>query len=203
MDQDDPTKPDGYEPDPDDVAALTSAKQQAFLEALARVGTITAAAQAANVSRDTHYEWMKRDPATPVEANGYELAFQNARDQFRDRLRHEAIQRSLQGVRQRVMYQGAQCTEPLIDADGKPVLDEDGEPKMVLMWEYVKSDRLLERLLDANCEEFTRKLELTGEGGGPVRVMAVRYPLRIEDKDAWSKQFNTSSKAPMESEDDE
>jgi hypothetical protein len=42
-------------------------------------------------------------------------------------------------------------------------------------------------LLKAHCPEFREKPEITGDG--PVKIMTVRYPIRIEDPQVWSDHY--------------
>src|SRR5438876_11025887 len=77
----------------------TQTKKTAFLDAYATNGNIRAAAHIAGIDRRTHYKWLDTDKK-------YVEAFQEALDDFCDRLRHEAARRALQGVKHDVYYQG-------------------------------------------------------------------------------------------------
>jgi molybdenum-dependent DNA-binding transcriptional regulator ModE len=168
---------------------MREVRQQAFLEAVAYIGTITAAARSAGIHRDTHYDWLKdpmllnpNDPRGMTKGMAYEKAFQSAREEFRDKLRHEAIRRGMQGVKVPIMYRGAQVLEAVRDAQGQPVIDEaTGEAKMQQIFMTKYSDRLLEALLKANCEEFRKKIEPGREGGSTMQVSVVRFRVPIDD----------------------
>lgn len=71
------------------------------LDEYAKSGNLSIAAKAVGISRQTHYDWLKQDPE-------YELAFQDARDQYIDRLEAEADRRGVAGVDKPVFYQGNQ-----------------------------------------------------------------------------------------------
>lgn len=103
-------------PKPDQQAA-----KEAFLAAYIEGGTITAAATVADISRDTHYDWMKADA-------DYKAAFWHAREASTDELEEVAITRAKDGSdgllkfllegRRREVY--GKRTE-LTGADGGPI----------------------------------------------------------------------------------
>jgi hypothetical protein len=156
-------------------------RQAAFCDAIGRLGTIAAAAQAIGITRQTHYVWLE-DPA-------YKESFRSSRAQFGDRLRHEAIRRAVSGIKTPMMYQGEQVQQPLFDAAGQERVDANGEPLFERLWFTEYSDNLLSMLLRAHCEEFRDKVEITGEGGGPIQIVTVRYPIVMDDPLAWSQRF--------------
>lgn len=80
-----------------------------FLEALADEGTVRAACRAVKVSRRTVVYWKKDDPVF-AEDIGF------AEEDFKDLLRGIELKR-LKG----------EATEQVIDRDGYPVFEEDGE----------------------------------------------------------------------------
>jgi len=136
---------------PDTVAAAAvAARKAAFIQGLTQVGTISGAAQLAQIHRSTHYEWMacndKGDPVDPAYVNAVEDALQ----QFADRIRHEVARRALQGVKRDVWYKGA-----------------------VVGQEVEYSDRMLELIARAKCPEFKEKFEVAGAGGGPVAIQVI------------------------------
>lgn len=69
---------------------LQSKKQSAFLAAYSQCGTITKAAEAAEIARQTHYDWMKNDPEYPA-------LFAQAEQEAADALEHAARERALAG----------------------------------------------------------------------------------------------------------
>ena len=66
-----------------------TAKAQAFLAAYSKCGSITGAAKAAGVARNSHYEWLKDEH--------YRAAFAEAKEQAVDALEDEAIRRAHAG----------------------------------------------------------------------------------------------------------
>lgn len=73
---------------PHTIAHSTS--KQRFLKALARVGTISAACEAARVGRRTVYDWRAADPDFDAQLN-------EAKDDLADRLEAEAVKRATIG----------------------------------------------------------------------------------------------------------
>jgi hypothetical protein len=68
-----------------------SGTQEGFLEAYAKVGNITRAADMVGISRQSHYDWMAGDPA-------YEPKFRQAMREATDVLREAAWTRAVDGV---------------------------------------------------------------------------------------------------------
>ena len=80
---------------------ITHPKKRAFLAAFSEVGNITVAAEAADIHRRTHYDWMADD-------DEYAEAFHDAKEAAADRLEEEARRRAVQGVEEPVgWYQGS------------------------------------------------------------------------------------------------
>lgn len=75
------------------------AKKAAFLAAFAQFGTITHAAKAADIGRQTHYDWVRNDPE-------YAKAFDDAGDQAIDALEREARRRAIEGTEEPVFHNG-------------------------------------------------------------------------------------------------
>ncbi len=74
--------------DTSDTAQRTRAKrQEKFLRLFVEHGTITWAAEAAGIHRDTVYDWQHTD------ANGFAARFQSAQRGFADSLEHKAFWR--------------------------------------------------------------------------------------------------------------
>lgn len=120
-----------------------SERQAAFLEVFASCGNIRTAAKEIGIHRFTHYTWLDED-------NEYAILFQAAKDDWADLCREWARTRG-----------GIGLSEEIYNGKG----------------EYVglrtkHSDRLLEKMLEANCEEYrqVRKHEVSGPGGGAVKI---------------------------------
>ena len=77
----------------------TAEKKRAFLAAYAQCGNVTQAAKVAGISRETHYEWLDKDP-------GYAAAFKQADEQATDALELEARRRALEGWDEPVYQKG-------------------------------------------------------------------------------------------------
>lgn len=136
-------------------AKLTSLKerQDRYLAARAKHGSLARSCRAARVSHNTVYDW--RDPAKDAERpDGYpaetfvELE-KRAHQEYCDRLEAEAHRRGVEGVRRGVYYRG----------------------KLVAV-EREYSDTLLLALMNAHMpEKYGRQRhEHTGPGGGPMRL---------------------------------
>lgn len=120
-------------------------RRQRFLRLLAELGTVTAAAAGAGISRDTAYRWKAEEPE-------FAAAWADAEEQAADDMEAEARRRAMAGVNEPV-YQG-----------GKKV----GAVRRF-------SDTLLIFLLKgARPEKFRERVsaEHSGPGGGPIPVAA-------------------------------
>ncbi len=114
-------------------------KKRAALEAYGKLGSITAACEAAGVHRRTHYDWLEADEA-------YAEAFTQARGVAADSLEAEAISRARDGWREPV-YQGGKMVGTILK----------------------KSDTLLIFLLKGlRPEKFRDRHEVSGPEGQPV-----------------------------------
>jgi len=110
--------------------------QKRFLEAFEVSCSIQKAARWANIHRQTHYDWMRKDATYPAR-------FAEARERATQTLEDEAVRRAVEGVRRPVLYRGKQ-----VYIQGKPLFDI----------EY--SDQLLIRLLEAFYpEKYGRHVE--------------------------------------------
>lgn len=113
--------------------------QVAFLSSYAVAGSITRAAEAAGISRQTHYAWLKQFPE-------YVTAFADARTIAIDILEERAIERARDGWDEPVYHDGKQC----------------GTIRK-------HSDRLIEFLIKYNKPDvYKDRRELTGKDGAPL-----------------------------------
>jgi hypothetical protein len=79
-----------------------SCRQRAFLAVYAETCSILRAAAASEVSRQSHYDWMRSpNPA-------YREAFEELKERLADFAEGEALQRGLHGVKRPVLYLGKQ-----------------------------------------------------------------------------------------------
>lgn len=133
-------------------------KTLAFLAATRQYPNVTAAAEAAGVSREAHYRRLKRNPA-------YLAAFEEAWRAGIEAMVDEATRRAMKGVSRPVLYHGV----PVM----MPVDPNDPEGGMRVLMEVEYSDQILLKMLAAyKPEKFTERVrqEVTGEGGGPVKT---------------------------------
>lgn len=84
-----------------DLQNLT-AKKRAFLTAYAECGVISQAADAADVARQSHYDWMATDAEYPA-------LFRMVQRQAADVLEMEARSRAVDGWDEPVFYEGSVC----------------------------------------------------------------------------------------------
>lgn len=136
------------------------ARQLRFLDAYAITGVIGEACEASGVPRPTFKQWRQNDEA-------FAEAVLEAEQEAIDRLRSEAKRRALDGWEEPVIHQGRQMYKrhPLTN---ELLLDDDFEPIPLTI--NKKSDRILEKMLEAKAPEYSRKgsLELTGPGGSSL-----------------------------------
>ena len=117
-------------------------KKLSFLEHYERLCVIGKAAEAAGITRQTVYDWIR---ASEV----FKTAYEGAKRGVVEKLEAEAIRRAYQGWEEPVFYKGQQ---------------------QGLIRKY--SDTLLIFLLKgAAPEKYRERLEHSGEGGGPVEVL--------------------------------
>lgn len=125
-------------------SAETNAKQNAFLKAYSRHGTVTHASRDAGVHVSYHYNWLEIDPEYPAK---FKLAHQEAVEA----LEREARRRAIEGVEE-------------------PTGWYKGEPGGFVK-KY--SDTLLIFLLKgALPDKYKDRHEHTGKNGGPIEVQS-------------------------------
>ena len=81
------------------VETTKKRRQDAFLKEYKLCATVTHAAKLANIGRQTHYDWLRKDEK-------YQAAFAEAEVAATDALIQEARRRATQGVEESVYYQG-------------------------------------------------------------------------------------------------
>lgn len=123
--------------------------ERGFLAALRDLGNVRAACEAAKIDRRTVYD--RRDANEEFKA-----AWASALDESADLLEAEARRRAYEGVRRLKFERGNLIKIPL-EVDGKPVLDDQGEPVMVPYVEHEYSDTLLIFLLKGVRPETYRE----------------------------------------------
>jgi len=95
---------DNNDEQPPTRRGMMNARQSAFLEKLVEMGSVSAAAEAANVGRQTVYDWLHKDPDFK---NRYMQSFYAGGDRVED----EAVERALNGVVKPVFYKGKQIAQ--------------------------------------------------------------------------------------------
>jgi hypothetical protein len=120
---------------------LEHPQQRAFLSAYAELGTVKRAAKVAGISRETHYEWKRSQPA-------YAQAFLEARAMAGGALEDEAVKRARYGVSDYVLFMGQ-----VVEYNGRPLKKR----------RY--SDPLLLRLLTSHLPDlYSDKREIVQSG---------------------------------------
>jgi hypothetical protein len=133
---------------------LTPEKLTAFCAALSETCNVGKACAAVGISRYTAYKWRKELPA-------FDEAWEEAMRVGVTALEDEAHRRAFEGVNKPLVHQGRFTN--LVDIDGEPVLDDNGNPVVASTKEY--SDTLAIFLLKAHAPEKYRensRVELSG-----------------------------------------
>lgn len=115
--------------------------QRAFLAAYRVTGVISEAARRAEINRASHYDWLE-DPA-------YAAEFADAHEEACDYLESEARRRAVEGWEEPVIYKGQPSMTPVLDSDGKLVLNDDGEVIYKPLTVVKKDSNILMLLLKA------------------------------------------------------
>lgn len=125
---------------------LRDASKRAFLEAFASIGTITYAAKAVGISRQTHHNWLATDPH-------YVTDFAEAQEQAAEALEAEARRRAIEGVSKGIYHLGKLVGTELQYSDTLLIF-------------------LLKGALPRKYRENIRQ-ELTGPDGEPIAIRQV------------------------------
>ena len=140
-----------FRPPADDRPAPVRAR--AFLRAYCLCGgRIVQAAKLSKVTRAAHYKWLQQSRA-------YREAFERRKRIAGDVYEDELLRRVLEGHLRPVFYQG----QPILDKQGKPIGIREYQDHLLL--EAVKVFR---------PEWRTRRIEVTGDAGGPIKVQDFR-----------------------------
>lgn len=159
------------------------AKVKAFLVAYSECGNVTEAARLANITRQSHYEWLS-------EVNGYAAAFEVAREMAADRLEAEARRRAVEGVDDPVFYKGRQIT---VERDGKyvpVVLKKYSDALLMFLMKGASPDKYRDRatidqtistsgpggLTDEQLERIAQRGNASASGGGTATPEAGAEP---------------------------
>ena len=144
--------------------------QTVFLNAYIVEGSIAGAHQRSKKSRTNHYYWLR-------DSEPYQEAYEDATKILLEEYEAFLHRRATIGIAKPVIYQGRPMYAPKRNERGQVVTDANGdvvyedEPMVV----NEPSDNLLMfrmKMLDPRYRE-TSKVELAGQGGGPVRIQIV------------------------------
>ena len=138
----------------------TRAKKQTLLDAYARIGNITQAAQVAGIERRLHYDWIDQDA-------DYRARFADKCLEARDRVDGEIARRGIVGIEEPLVYAGRPVM--IDDMTGPP--GPDGRRPQKMLTRRVYSDLLLifyAKGLNPEKYRDNYRVEHTGAGGGPV-----------------------------------
>ena len=153
-------------------------KKAEVIQAMAHAPTLSRAADISGVSPSTAHTWRRIDPV-------FQAALEEVRPLFVDSLRDVVHDRAVLGYQKPVLYKG-QIQYQRDPRTGDLVLDENFEP-MVLM-ERVHSDRLLERVLEANVPEYARQAASTNvnvAAGDGAQAGGVMVNVNFVDPPDW------------------
>jgi hypothetical protein len=169
------------------------ARQDRFLAAHAELAVLYKSAEAADVSVESHYVWLRDDPT-------YRARFEEADRKGIEALEARVIQRAREGLRRRVVQGGKVVMVPMRDAAGeivlKPVLDSKGnqieqegkilmEPAMEELYEEVFDSRREEIVLRARHPRYENRIkaDVNVTGGLAERVIAARKRVPKKEKE--------------------
>jgi hypothetical protein len=129
-------------------------KKRAFLAAYAEIGNITRAAELANISRQSHYEWLRDDP-------NYPALFRSADEQASERLEQEARRRAVEGVEKPVFHKGEVCG----------TIREYSDTLLIFLLKGAKPEKYHDRV----------RQEMSGPNGGPIETKIDMSGLTVEE----------------------
>lgn len=104
----------------DPIKSIRTPRKRKFLVWISTTANVALASERSGISRDSHYDWMRGDPA-------YRKAFAVAMDRGIDALEAEATRRAYEGVLKPVYNNGKRAVDVKVDEKGTVVL-KDGKP---------------------------------------------------------------------------
>jgi hypothetical protein len=129
-----------------------------FLAALRESGNVRLSCEAAKIERMTAYRLRDEDA-------GFAQAWQDALEESADLLEQEARRRAYEGVQRLKFDRGKLITIPVLDTEGKPVLDGEGLPLTQPYVEHEYSDTLLIFLLKGiRPEKYRERTDVRHSG---------------------------------------
>jgi hypothetical protein len=145
------------------AAKNSPARVKVFLDAYAGSGSVTVAAKAAGISRETHYARLDKDPE-------YRKAFESLQDQVGQYLEDVLVDRAVNGTKRQLFWRG----KPVKTRDGHLVYEVDYDnnlatvllkrfrPKLYrehIVQEHSGSINLVERLEQARARLVAMRRE--------------------------------------------
>lgn len=158
---------------------LTAATEDAIVKAVLAGNHLTAACHTAGIANRTMYRWLEVadtieeqiETGQPVDPDALPYL------RFRQRLADARAQAEMRAVHvvQKAMQGGYVTSErPVQDVNGDPVRGDDGKILYERTWAQPDGRLALSYLARSRPAEWgqnsTQRVELTGGGGGPVRV---------------------------------
>jgi hypothetical protein len=147
--------PSPNNPSMSESAKISHPKKAAFLAAYAQCGNVSQSADAADIDRHTHYEWLASDA-------GYATAFAQAQERATEALERVARERATIGTVRKKFTQR-----------GEPILDPETGKQYV---EHEVSDTLLIFLLKGlRPDKYRENLHHTGDGTAGGNTLAIHF----------------------------
>lgn len=142
-----------------------------YLKALERTGRKGVAAAAADVCPTTAANHIKNDEE-------FATLSEQALDRYRDRIAAEVYRRGTEGWEEPVYQKGQRVVEPVLDENGVPRVDANGQPvyRLASVRRFDTSLLILEaKRVDATYRE-KQSLDVTSTGGGVLLAPAGMTP---------------------------
>ena len=137
--------------------------------AYAQLGTITHAARAAQIARQTHYDWLeeKDDDGKPTEqAERYRAALDDAHQQGCESLEREATRRAVEGVDEPV-YQKGECVGYIRKYSDVLLIFmlKGAKPEKYRERFEMKTEQVSDEQLESKIAEYIRKVGISAFTG--------------------------------------
>jgi hypothetical protein len=159
-------------------------KTRLFLDAIRfGISSVTAAAEAAGVTRAIHYKRLKADPQY---AAAFHAAWEEGHERRADLLEELAYQHVLEGVAKPVVYKGE-----LSRVWNQKLQKYEDKPLTILEWDHTLLWNLLKA---AKPDRYRDRSEVSGPNGGPVEAT---LKVVFVDAAAHAERSRVSGKDPV------